>query len=260
VILNPSNHGPTPVAEFEKPSIDRLEIRLRSLKNIFTRLAASNADTLTSGLQDLQRVKWDLELLLIESSNRHGISCPTRDIITFAIALYTHLKVPSEVKRIARQFIEGYESAMSISQTSPSKYGNAQKFQAMHFASSHGDLECLKILIAAGASVLQPVSDESFGDFTPLVLAVSAGQVPAVAFLLKNGAPPNTQISDGRTALHFCSENPDSKLASEMAALLISANPKRAFIETKDKKRKTAKDIAKINRLESLGSFFSREV
>lgn len=196
---------------------------------------------------------------MIESVKRHGNSGPTRDIIIFAITLYTEMKIPSEVKRIGAQFTEEYERAMKLSWTSSSKYRNVHEFRGIHFASIHGDLDCLEILIAAGTSVLQPVYADSSEVFTPLILAVDAGQVPAVAFL-KNGAHPNAQISDGRTALHFCSGQPDFKMACEMVALLVNASPSRAFIETKDQKRKTAKDIAKINQLESLVSFIMREV
>ena len=73
-------------------------------------------------------------------------------------------------------------------------------------ASKKGHLECVKILLTAGANL--DINDKSM---TPMMLAVCAGHYEVARELIEAGAKVNTQESQGLTALFMASENGDLK-------------------------------------------------
>lgn len=108
-----------------------------------------------------------------------------------------------------------------------------QGFTALHFAARVGDLDSLKLLLAAGmdvnlltstddASVLHPVEvkssvplrrEQAALGYTPLLVATMRGQVDLALYLLDHGANPN--IGDaGFTPLHWASTTWESFAAN----------------------------------------------
>jgi uncharacterized protein len=105
-----------------------------------------------------------------------------------------------------------------------------QGFTAIHFAARVGDLESVKLLLAAGVDVniLTKTSDGSTNrvssflgiaktqgalGYTPLLVAVVRGQVDLALYLLDHGADPNN-IAGGFTPLHWASSQWESFTAN----------------------------------------------
>ncbi len=76
-----------------------------------------------------------------------------------------------------------------------------QGFTAMHFAARVGDLETVKLLLAAGVDV-NLLTDP--GGYTPLLVAAMRAQVDLAVYLLEHGADPNIDAA-GMTPLHWAS-------------------------------------------------------
>jgi ankyrin repeat protein len=81
------------------------------------------------------------------------------------------------------------------------------------FASRSGDVECVRLLIAAGADV----NDQLPNGMTALVLAAHSGNGEAARFLLEKGADPNAD-SVGYTALHAAILRSDLALVNSLLA------------------------------------------
>lgn len=89
-----------------------------------------------------------------------------------------------------------------------------QGFTPIHFAARVGDLESLKLLLAAGVDInLQTRAGESEGQgrggattsgYTPLLIATLRAQVDTALYLLEHGADPNVDAA-GFTPLHWAS-------------------------------------------------------
>ena len=87
-----------------------------------------------------------------------------------------------------------------------------QGFTAMHFAARVGDLESIKLLLAAGVDVNILTQAESEGGarnsggsgYTPLLVAAMRAQVETALYLLDHGADPNI-LAAGITPLHWAS-------------------------------------------------------
>ena len=109
------------------------------------------------------------------------------------------------------------------------KANSKQGFTAIHFAAREGDLESLKLLLAAGVDINILTQAEggtnrvtnflgisktvgAFG-YTPLLVAVVRGQVDLALFLLDHGADPNN-IAGGFTSLHWASSQWESFTAN----------------------------------------------
>jgi len=87
-----------------------------------------------------------------------------------------------------------------------------QGFTPLHFAARVGDLESVKLLLAAGVDVnlltqsSEPEGPRSGGGsgYTPLLVAAMRAQVETALYLLEHGADPNISAS-GMTPLHWAS-------------------------------------------------------
>jgi ankyrin repeat protein len=82
-------------------------------------------------------------------------------------------------------------------------------FSAIHFAARVGDIESLKLLIAAGVDVnfQTGASEDAKGGttgYTPLLVATLRAQVDTALYLLDHGADPNVGAA-GFTPLHWAS-------------------------------------------------------
>ncbi|HWA22680.1 MAG TPA: ankyrin repeat domain-containing protein [Caulobacterales bacterium] len=91
-------------------------------------------------------------------------------------------------------------------------------FTPLFFAAQDGDVETVKLLVAAGADVNDSAPDGA----SPLVVAAHAGQSAIVAALLEAGADPNA-AGAGYTALHVAALRGDVAMAR--ALLEHGANP-----------------------------------
>lgn len=91
-----------------------------------------------------------------------------------------------------------------------------QGFTPIHFAARVGDLESLKMLLAAGVDINLPTQADEAGapggrggggaasGYTPLLIATLRAQVDLALYLLDHGADPNID-SAGFTPLHWAS-------------------------------------------------------
>ena len=66
----------------------------------------------------------------------------------------------------------------------PDEYTEEANVTALHKAASSGEIECLRVLLEAGADVLK----KGFGNATPLHYAAGSGKLKAVELLLEYGA------------------------------------------------------------------------
>jgi ankyrin len=78
-----------------------------------------------------------------------------------------------------------------------------QGFTPLHFAARLGDLESIKLLLAAGMDV-NTLTEASTPGYTPLLVATVRGQVDVALYLLDHGADPNIEAA-GFTPLHWAS-------------------------------------------------------
>ena len=101
-----------------------------------------------------------------------------------------------------------------------------QGFTALHFAAREGNLEAVRLLLAAGMDVnVRSVPDPTIkgrgptytatisAGSTPLLVATVRGQVPLALFLLEQGADPNVEDA-GFTALHWAASTWENDLAN----------------------------------------------
>jgi uncharacterized protein len=85
-----------------------------------------------------------------------------------------------------------------------------QGFAPIHFAARVGDLESVKLLLAAGVDINTQTRAERVGaqdttsGYTPLLIATMRAQVDTAIYLLERGADPNI-LASGMTPLHWAS-------------------------------------------------------
>jgi ankyrin repeat protein len=84
-----------------------------------------------------------------------------------------------------------------------------QGFAPIHFAARVGDLDSVKLLLAAGVDInMQTRSEREGADntsgYTPLLIATMRAQVDTAIYLLDRGADPNV-LTSGMTPLHWAS-------------------------------------------------------
>jgi uncharacterized protein len=84
------------------------------------------------------------------------------------------------------------------------KLASKQGFTPIHFAARVGDLESLKLLLAAGVDVNLPTAAGAAAGYTPLLVATLRAQIDTALYLLDHGANPNAD-APGFTPLHWAS-------------------------------------------------------
>ena len=72
-------------------------------------------------------------------------------------------------------------------------------YTPLHFAARRGDLESIKVLLAAGAKLNEPAAD----GLTPFLLACANSYESVALFLLEKGADPHTADGNGVAPLHY---------------------------------------------------------
>lgn len=117
-------------------------------------------------------------------------------------------------------------------------------FAALHFAAREGDIEIARMLLAAGVGIdVQSVADPTLkgrgpafdamrsAGSTPLLVAVTRGQVKLALFLLEQGANPN--VSDaGFTPLHWAVSTWEGDLSNPVFGF---ADPMSGIPDRKEK-------------------------
>lgn len=93
------------------------------------------------------------------------------------------------------------------------KAASKQGFTAIHFAARLGDLDTLKLLLAAGVDV--NILTSGAAGYTPLLVATMRGQVDLALYLLDHGADPNIGAA-GFTPLHWASTTWESFAANSV--------------------------------------------
>jgi ankyrin repeat protein len=109
---------------------------------------------------------------------------------------------------------------------------------ALYMACQDGHIECVRVLIRAGADVNQACADEKYGD-SPLIMASQEGHVHVVDALIAAGCQLNyARPSDGCTALIMASQ--DGFVDVVRSLLAAGADPRIAMHNGR-----TALDFAK---------------
>ncbi len=106
-------------------------------------------------------------------------------------------------------------------------------FTPLLFAAQQGDLDSARLLLGAGANV----NDIAPAGMSALVVAAHSGHGPLAAFLLDNGADPNTGDA-GYTALHAAVLRGDLELVKALVA--HGANPNAPLMRGTPTRRNSA--------------------
>lgn len=83
---------------------------------------------------------------------------------------------------------------------------------ALHFACGYGELECAKVLLAAGAGLDAVDANKN----TALHYAAGYGQVEAVQLLIEHKADKSVKNMDGKTALEVAQLNEQADVAKAL--------------------------------------------
>jgi hypothetical protein len=130
---------------------------------------------------------------------------------------------------------------------------NANKWTALHEACRYGQLEVVRLLLAAGAD---PNVAHSQNGFTPMVVAAfEVGHAEILRALVDGGAAPSLASSSGRTVLHWVAEAGD---VDALEVLLQAGGDPHVQVGTPPQTlAERAKDPAKKELVEALVAKYS---
>lgn len=105
----------------------------------------------------------------------------------------------SLIKKVSEGNAQAVETALSLGRPDPNK-ADKRSLLALHVAAQCGRVDIMRALVQHGARV-----DEEDPQYrrTALMAAVRESHVPAVKFLLNEGASPLYTDLGGRTAVHW---------------------------------------------------------
>ena len=92
----------------------------------------------------------------------------------------------------------------------------------VHHAAAIGDISLLERMLAADPALRGPTAAGGRWRITPLHAAVIAGNRAAVAFLLAQDVPVDTENHNGHTALALCGECSQARVRVPIAQLLLA--------------------------------------
>ena len=128
----------------------------------------------------------------------------TRVVIGGALALSAVLHAAGEGSRVADAAMNGDRAAVRALLTGGDDVNAAQGdgMTALHWAARHGDVDLIKMLLAAGANVK---ATTRLANYTPLLMASEIGSAGAIDALIAAGADPKVTTASGVTPLMFAS-------------------------------------------------------
>src|SRR5258708_2358202 len=122
----------------------------------------------------------------------------------FALALSALLHAGTDGSRVADAAMAGDRAAVRALLTSGDDVNAAQGdgMTALHWAARHGDVDLIRMLVAAGANVK---ATTRLGNHTPLLMACEIGSAGAIEALLAAGADLKGTTASGVSPLMFAS-------------------------------------------------------
>lgn len=181
----------------------------------------------------------DANPALVGQSNMDGRTALTNAIYAGQPGMITLLRergaTPTLFEAAALGDLAALNAALASGQVSVHAY-SFDGWTALHLASSFGQIEAARALLAAGANVAAHSWNGLDGE--PLhAAAARKGNAAMVAALLDAGAPINGRQSHGLTALHLAAQNGDDDLVT-----LLLARGARRHLASDDEK--TPADLA----------------
>ena len=112
--------------------------------------------------------------------------------------------MPPDGSRVADAAMSGDRAAVRALLTSGDDVNAAQGdgMTALHWAARHGDVDLIKMLLAAGANVK---ATTRLANYTPLLMASEIGSAGAIDALIAAGADPKGTTASGVSPLMFAS-------------------------------------------------------
>jgi len=138
-----------------------------------------------------------------------------KDFIKFLVKRGVKNGLDGKERRAIDHYFDDEKNAVEIVYDDELEQG--EKWTAMHYAATFGDVDIMKVLIQNGGDVNARTRDEEY--LTPLNIAVYDGHKDIVELLLKHGAEVNGQDDYERTVL-CCAILADR---SDIAKILIDA-------------------------------------
>jgi ankyrin repeat protein len=125
-------------------------------------------------------------------------------VLSSALALSALLHASSNASSVADAAMNGDRAAVRALLTSGDDVNAAQGdgMTALHWAARHGDVDLIKMLLAAGANVK---ATTRLANYTPLLMAAEIGSAGAIDALIAAGADPKGTTASGVTPLMFAS-------------------------------------------------------
>jgi uncharacterized protein len=120
------------------------------------------------------------------------------------LALSALLHAAPDASRVADAAMDGDRAAVRALLTGGDDVNAAQGdgMTALHWAARHGDVDLIKMLLAAGANVK---ATTRLANYTPLLMASEIGSAAAIDALIGAGADPKGTTASGVTPLMFAS-------------------------------------------------------